>query len=275
MTDFGNRAEMVFCTVSPRFEGERSTYGELSRTGNAPKQEDTMPVSTKLTNTDEVLGWRRRFEDAAAARSRTPDPDWTRGARLNSALVHSLQRFQVGEAGDGANLIRKAEQAGDADYSAAARLFIAEEKNHARLLGLLLQAAGAPTITHHWSDAIFVTVRRAMGLRVELLVLMVAELVALRYYQALRDGTDDPLTAEVARRIHADEERHIPFHCDRLRKTSRTVIALWRVLVFGAAIIVAADHGRALGTLGVRRRRFVADILKESGKASALIRSRW
>ncbi|MFI0449600.1 ferritin-like domain-containing protein [Actinomadura sp. 6N118] len=234
-----------------------------------------MPVSTKLTNSRKVLGWRQRFEDEAAARKLTPDPDWTRGARLDATLVRSLQRLQVGEAGDGANLIRKADQAGDADYSAAVRLFIVEEKNHARLLGLLLHAAGAPTISHHWSDVIFVKLRRAMGLRVELLVLMVAELVALRYYQALRDGTDDPLTAEVARRLSADEERHIPFHCDRLRKTNRAVIALWRVLLFGAAIVVAVDHGRALGTLGVTRRRFVADVVKESRKASALIQSRW
>ncbi|GAA2600170.1 ferritin-like domain-containing protein [Actinomadura fulvescens] len=234
-----------------------------------------MPVHAKLTDARDVLGWRQRFEAQAAVRETTPDPDWSRGARLDKALVRSLQRFQVGEAGDGANLIRKARGSGAADYAAAVGLFIAEEKNHARLLGLLLHAAGAPTITHHWSDAIFIRLRRTLGLRVELLVLLVAELIALRYYRALRDGTDDPLTAEVARRIHADEERHVPFHCDRLRNTHRGLIALWRVLLFGATVVVAGDHGRALAALGVTRRRFVADVLTESRKASALMRGRW
>src|SRR5690606_22315869 len=82
----------------------------------------------------------------------------------------------------------------------------------ARRLARLLTAGGRPTLPGHWSDTVFVRLRRLMGLRTELLVLMVAEVVALRYYRALRDGTTDPLTREVAARILADEERHVPFH---------------------------------------------------------------
>lgn len=96
------------------------------------------------------------------------------------------------------------------------RLFVAEEQNHARLLARLLAAGGVPTLTSHWSDTVFVRLRRLLGLRLELLVLMIAEVVALRYYRALRDGTDDALTSEVAGRILSDERRHVPFHCERL-----------------------------------------------------------
>ncbi|MEW2359599.1 ferritin-like domain-containing protein, partial [Spirillospora sp. NPDC029432] len=201
------------------------------------------------------VGWLRGFEEEAAARAAAGDPDWARGARLEPSVVRSLQRFQVGEDGDGAFLIGKAVRAGDPEYAAAVRLFVAEEQNHARMLGLLLEAAGAPTIGAHWSDSVFVLARRAMGLRLELLVLMVAEVVAVAYYQALYEGTADPLTAEVARRLVGDERRHIPFHCRRLREgiggPARTaMIAFWRVLVAGGALVVAAGHGRALRRLG-------------------------
>lgn len=220
-----------------------------------------------------VSGWRERFEAQAEIRRRQGDPDWGRGASLDAAVVRSLQRFQVGEAGDGANLIRKADRAGDLEYAAAVRLFVAEERNHARMLGLLLHAAGAATIDGHWSDAVFIRLRRALGLRFELLVLLVAEVIALRYYRALRDGAEDPLTSEVAARILDDERRHVPFHCERLGAvTPRPVFGAWRVLLAGAALVVAVDHGPALRRLAVTRRRFVLDVLAESGDVLAAVR---
>lgn len=43
------------------------------------------------------------------------------------------------------------------------RLFIAEEQNHAGLLAMLLRSAGAAVISSHWSDTVFVWLRRALG----------------------------------------------------------------------------------------------------------------
>ncbi|WP_328369642.1 ferritin-like domain-containing protein [Streptomyces sp. NBC_00457] len=220
-------------------------------------------------HTDGFAKWTQRFEDERERRNAEGDPDWGQGATLHPALSASVQRFQVGEDGDGANLVAKADQAGDADYARAVRLFVAEEQNHARLLARLLAAGGVPTLTGHWSDTVFVRLRRLMGLRLELLVLMIAEVVALRYYRALRDGTDDPLTSEVAGRILADEERHVPFHCERLhtslaelpRPIRRPVMALWRVLLLAVCLVVAVDHGPALRRLGIGRLRFVADVM--------------
>jgi rubrerythrin len=224
-------------------------------------------------------GWRRRFEAEAAVRRRRDEPAWAQGARLDAAVVRSVQRFQTGEAGDGANLMRKADKADDDDYAAAVRLFIAEEQNHARMLRLLLHATGSSTIPGHWTDTIFVRLRRALGLRFELLVLLIAEVIALRYYRALRDGTDDPLTTEVAGRILSDERRHVPFHCDRLRDSltelprpaSAALILLWRALLIGTSLVVAGDHGRALRRLGVTRRRFVVEVIAEAGDAATAL----
>ncbi|MFE2297255.1 ferritin-like domain-containing protein [Streptomyces sp. NPDC059445] len=216
--------------------------------------------------------WTKRFEDERELRRAQGDPDWERGATLPRAVWAGIQRFQVGEDGDGANLVGKADQAGDADYAQAVRLFVAEEQNHARLLARLLAAGGMPTLTGHWSDAAFVRLRRLMGLRMELLVLMIAEVVALRYYRALRDGTDDALTTDVAARILSDEQRHVPFHCERLhtslaelpRPVRRPVMTLWRLLLLAVSLVVCVDHGPALHRLGIGRLRFVADVMTSS-----------
>ncbi|MFF3930279.1 ferritin-like domain-containing protein [Streptomyces hirsutus] len=217
--------------------------------------------------------WTRRFEDERERRRVQGDPDWGQGVTLHPAVWAGIQRFQVGEDGDGANLIGKADEAGDGDYARAVRLFVAEEQNHARLLARLLAAGHIPTLTGHWSDTVFVRLRRLMGLRLELLVLMIAEVVALRYYRALRDGTDDSLTSDVAGRILSDEQRHVPFHCERLhasmaelpRVTRRPVMALWRLLLLAVSLAVAADHGPGLRRLGIGRLRFVAEVVASSG----------
>ncbi|WP_223885385.1 ferritin-like domain-containing protein [Nocardia colli] len=222
-----------------------------------------------MQGVDEFSRWVAEFEAKQVARAATGDPDWARGANLDAAVARSVQRFQVGESGDGANLIAKAEAAGDARYTAAVRLFIAEEINHARMLELLLNACRWKSIRAHWSDVVFVRLRRALGLRLELMVLMVAEVVALRYYRALRDGTDDALTTQVAGLILNDELRHVPFHCHRLRvafagssRAARLIpVLLWWVVLIGATVVVAADHGPALRRLGVSRTGFVLDVI--------------
>ncbi|WP_086859215.1 ferritin-like domain-containing protein [Streptomyces milbemycinicus] len=225
--------------------------------------------------------WARRFEDERERRRVQGDPDWEQGATLHPVVWASIQRFQVGEDGDGAGLVGKADEAGDGDYARAVRLFVAEEQNHARLLARLLAAGGAPTLTGHWSDTVFVRLRRLMGLRMELLVLMIAEVVALRFYRALRDGTDDSLTSDVAGRILSDEQRHVPFHCERLhtslaelpRAMRRPVMALWQLLLLAVSLIVALDHGPALRRLDIGRLRFVADVAASSGEVVSAVLS--
>ncbi|MGV9940745.1 ferritin-like domain-containing protein [Streptomyces sp. NPDC003401] len=223
---------------------------------------------------DGFAPWTRRFEEERERREARGDPDRGRGAVLHPAVWSGIQRFQVGEDGDGAALAAKADRAGDPDYARAVRLFVAEERNHARLLARLPAAGGRPTLAGHWTDTVFVRLRRLMGLRLELLVLTIAEVVAPRYYRALRDGADDPLTTDVAGRILADEEHPVPFHRERLhacpaelpRPVRRPVTASWRLLLFAVSLVVAVDHGPGLRRLGLGRRRFVADVMASSGE---------
>ncbi|MFE9425094.1 ferritin-like domain-containing protein [Kitasatospora sp. NPDC006697] len=222
-------------------------------------------------------GWVAEFEGEKAGRAATPEPEWGRGADLPAALCRSLQKFQVGEDGDGANLIAKADRAGDPGYSAAVRLFVDEERNHARLLAELLGAAGVPLLDGHWTDALFVRARRLLGLRTELMVLMVAELVAVEYYGKVRDGVADPLARDVAARILRDERRHIPFHVLRLRQSPAGraapfqlfAVLVWRLLVPVAAVFVAVDHGPALHAVRASRVGFVLAVLRRASAVAA------
>jgi hypothetical protein len=228
------------------------------------------PALTEATSGGLFGDWVRDFQTAQKRRHLAGDPDWPRGAVLDAAVARSLQRFQLGESGDGANLAAKASRAGDESYAAAARLFIAEEQNHARLLAELLAAAGVGLISFHWSDTVFVRLRRALGLRLELMVLFVAEFIALFYYRACRDGAGDQLARDVAGRILADEERHVRFHTQRLQlsfaqlpaATRRPVCWAWLLLMTGTAVTVAFDHGAALARYGVQRGAFTAQVLR-------------
>jgi hypothetical protein len=196
-------------------------------------------------------------------------------------LIASVARFQLGESGDGRQLLRNAARAGDPHYVSAIRYFIAEEQQHAALLLRLLGYLGGAPMRRHWSDAVFVRLRRLMGLRTELMVLSVAEVVALTYYGGLASAAPDPVVRAVAARILADEHAHVAFQRDRLTAGFRdapaplraSAFALWWLTAIGATAAVAVDHGGALRTVGYRRVRFVRDVLADfAALATATLR---
>src|SRR5215207_8088625 len=84
---------------------------------------------------------------------------WELGIRaepwLHAPLARSLQRFQMGERGDGAHLKRVAAATRDQDYVTAVGLFIEEEQEHADLMARVLGGMGAPLLERHWSDNCF------------------------------------------------------------------------------------------------------------------------
>src|SRR3954470_18752544 len=90
--------------------------------------------------------------------------------KLRASFVRSLQKFQVGESGEGRHLRKRAAQTGDPQYIASIGLFIKEEQEHAWLMAGILKSLGAPLITGHWSDVCFILLRRLFGLKEELLI---------------------------------------------------------------------------------------------------------
>lgn len=232
----------------------------------------------------EFARWIEHFEQNAAVHAEVDaaiefDAKCQLPDGMRRPLIESVRRFQLGESGDGHQLLSKAAAAGDAEYLGAAKLFIGEEQQHAALLLRLLGYLGGEPMSRHWSDAVFVRLRRLMGLRTELMVLTVAEVVALSYYAGLAASGPDSVVRAVAARIVDDEHAHVEFQQQRLAAgfaaSSRAIrwlaFCLWWVTAIGATTVVALDHGRLLDAIGYRRVRFVRDVLRDFAKVAAAV----
>ena len=241
-------------------------------------------MTQRAREASEFCRWIDHFEQNATVHARVDaaidfDAECQLSEAVNRPLIASVRRFQLGESGDGAQLLRKAARAGDPEYLSAARLFIAEEQQHAALLLRLLGYLGGEPMSRHWSDAIFVRLRRLMGLRTELMVLTVAEVVALSYYGGLAAAGPDSVVRAVAARIVDDEHAHVRFQKQRLRAgfaDSRVPVrllafGLWWVTAVGATVVVAVDHGRLLDAICYRRTRFIRDVLADFSKVAVAV----
>lgn len=212
--------------------------------------------------------WLNYFEQNR--KNRNPVP-WEKGIRvelhLAGPLVRSLQKFQLGESGEGHTIKRHARDTGDPAYVGAIDLFIKEEQEHARLMGKILDELNAPRLTSDWSDWCFVTMRRLFGLHQELMVLLLPEMIAKRYFRTLHDGTRDPVLKAVFLQIAEDEDGHLAFHTEYLRDAfkkmsfSKRMLAMviWRVVYRATCLVVMLDHWPVLRAVGVRPRQFWDD----------------
>lgn len=88
---------------------------------------------------------------------------------------------------------------------------------------------------------------------------LISDVLALGYYRAVRDGTRDPVTTEVAARVLAGLERRLSYHVDRLRRWGIAATARWRARAILETGGVLVGHGRALRRLGVPWLAFVID----------------
>jgi hypothetical protein len=200
---------------------------------------------------------------------------WHEGISLAShaqgPLARSLARFQLGESSNGTRLLaaarRLAERTGDKDYPKTIALFIAEEQEHSRLLARVLQQMHTPLLPCHWTDSLFRRCRHLLGFYEEIAVLLMAEIIALKYYGVIRQRCRAPVLEVVCDQILADEKFHVRFHCERLHQVITTrywpIRALCWVLLSamfaGASAIVAWDHRRAFAALGSSAIEFLRD----------------
>ena len=210
--------------------------------------------------------WTAHFESAPPRqRALEADVPWDAPCELpprqRDALVRSLQRFALGEDGDGTSLLAKARAAGDPGYVRALELLVAEEQRHAALFRRGLAHLGGTELRAHWSDAAFTLLRRSLGLRTEIALFLVAEAVSTPWFVALADAAPDPVLRGIGRRVATDERDHLRFQVDRLRQGSAStpapvrgaVLLAWTVVAAGAATVLVVDHGGALRACGLTR----------------------
>jgi hypothetical protein len=146
-------------------------------------------------------------------------------------------------------------------------LFIAEEQEHSRLLAKVLQQMQAPLLPRHWTDSLFRRCRHLLGFYEEIAVLLMAEIIALKYYGVIRQGCRAPVLEVVCEQILADEKFHVRFHCERLHQVIAPRCwpiraACWgalSVMFAVASTVVAWDHRHAFAALGSSAVDFLRD----------------
>jgi hypothetical protein len=214
--------------------------------------------------------WVAYFRRNAAARRQVP---WELGvtftAEQRDAIVRSLQAWQLGETSDGRHLRAAAERygkrIGDPDYAAAVERFIREEQFHGESLGRVLDLAGDGRRGRDWGDRLFRIARYALtSMEAWTTPVIMVEVLATVYYDAIRRAAPSPVTEAVCRQILADEIPHLRFQCERLariyrrrwRPLYRLTMLAHRLFFTLVVLLVWVGHRRALRAGGYPWRRF-------------------
>ena len=111
--------------------------------------------------------WRLYFE-RNARRPLPPVSDVDISPEMRRGLITALQKFQLGESGEGriAQRIDRIFIDGiDDDYRASLKFFVKEEMRHARILGRMIEAAGGERLRRHWTHAGFSRARNVLGVQ--------------------------------------------------------------------------------------------------------------
>ncbi len=208
-----------------------------------------------VTTASPYEAWQRHFLDRRKAVDAFP---WSECGPLSEGerrlVGRSMQQFQLGEWARGRGLVRRAAShivlGNDSWFVPALQLFIAEEQEHSRILGLFLDREGIPRLTSHWLDGVFRRLRKAAGLEVCASVLVTAEVLAIPFYQALRDATHSRLLRAICVRILCDEAAHLRFQALTLgiirrrhsAKAQRTRALAHAVFFRGTALLLWQQH---------------------------------
>lgn len=179
-------------------------------------------------------------------------------SRVPDSVARSLAVFQLGESGGGTIIGQARESripaAGPA-YSEALQFFVEEEHRHAELLAICVRNLGGTLVRRNWTAHLFVFGRRLIGLRLKVLVLLVAEVVGLCYYHLLATRLPAGRVRSLLAQIVNDERSHLHFHCSFLRAEMsspwrrRLFTAVWRSVMLAAAVVTLIDHRRTLRDL--------------------------
>ena len=219
--------------------------------------------------------WIEHFQRNRANR---PEPDWS--APMNvppgtlAPLLRSLEQFRLGDGGGPASLSalnRENFRSRSAEMRQIVDLWFAEEAEHARLLGGAVRRFNGRIITSHWSFSAFCLCRRFFGVRFELQVLTLTELVSTAYYRMLRRHSPDGPLAAMCELILRDEAGHVAFQRDRLAGDGCPRAGLrgwfWRgqflVCGLGAATMLWVNHAPGLKAIGGTTGEFYREAFRQ------------
>src|SRR5688572_29017854 len=98
-----------------------------------------LPLQAGPTTTFDSSQWRHYFEENRKMRPAVKLPnEITLDEAVQVPLIRSLQKFQIGETGEGRHLRKYAKNYGNADYIKCVDMFIKEEQSHAQILSQVI-----------------------------------------------------------------------------------------------------------------------------------------
>lgn len=224
----------------------------------------------------EAIDWEKWKEHFARNQEDRNEPDWENLNRwmrpdLVKRLLPSLQQFELGDGGGPAQLIAfNAEnfRSCSPENREVVDAWFAEEREHARLLGCAVERFGGSHIDSHWSFSAFCGIRRLCGVRFELQVLLLTEIVSAAYYRVLKRHANDQPMKDMCSLINRDEAGHIAFHLDRLAAADRSILGLTRKIWetqfwlngYAAATVLWVSHGPCLIPLGASTEEYYGEV---------------
>jgi hypothetical protein len=135
-------------------------------------------------------------------------------------IAKSVAAFQLGEYSEGRGLLKSAEDFsahfGDRVLYEITQLFIREEQQHALLLKRFMLSHGMGLLRRQWTDTVFRRLRKFFGYELSVTVLITAEIIALVYYEALKNCTGSKILRAVCDKILSDERAHVRFESELL-----------------------------------------------------------
>jgi len=231
-----------------------------------------MATLTRSLVTSPFELWHRHFSGNRDRAGALPWRDsYQLTARERRAVARSLQQFQLGEFARGRGFVRRAAAhptlAEDSWFVPTLRLFIAEEQEHSGILGRFLDREHIPRLNGHWMDAAFRRLRKLAGLEACATVLVTAEVLAIPFYQALRDATGSPLLRAICVRILCDEARHLNYQAltigmvrRRLSEKAGALRSLCHATLFHTtAVLLWREHRSVFRAAGWTFQRFWKD----------------
>ena len=217
--------------------------------------------------------WNRHFTQNQENRTEPNWEDLNRWMRpdLVKCLLPSLQQFELGDGGEPAKLIAfnaEAFRSFAPEIREVVDAWFAEEKEHARMLGCATERFGGSHIESHWSFSAFCGVRRLGGVRFELQILLLTEIVSAAYYRVLKRHANDQPIKDMCTLINRDEAGHIAFHLDRLAAADYSILGLSRKVWeaqfwlngFAAATLLWVSHGPCLIPLGASTEEYCREV---------------
>lgn len=179
-------------------------------------------LSSKMADFD-YERWLRYFARNAHRRLKIDFTEETElSPEMKRMIVPSVSAFQTGERSEGSCLRRAvksfAEDKEEPVYPKVMEYFIDEENSHSDYLLQYMTYHGIERKETHVLDGIFRRLRRIMGIRSEIMVLVTAEIIALSYYTALANAAESKALKRICGKMLQDELPHVIFQSYTLRR---------------------------------------------------------